>query len=109
MVGLDAIGGISFEKGCYPGQEIVARARYLGEVKRHLHRGHTSGEAQAGEALVTAGRSAGMIVQSARAPGGGSDFLAVVQDASAEEALHLRDAEGPTASLSGPLHRVIAV
>jgi len=35
MLGLDAIGAVSFSKGCYPGQEIVARTRYLGKVKRH--------------------------------------------------------------------------
>jgi len=35
MLGLDAIGAVSFSKGCYPGQEIVARSRYLGKVKRH--------------------------------------------------------------------------
>ena len=34
MLGFDAIGAVSFNKGCYPGQEIVARARYLGKVKR---------------------------------------------------------------------------
>lgn len=34
MLGFDAIGAVSFSKGCYPGQEIVARARYLGKVKR---------------------------------------------------------------------------
>lgn len=34
MLGFDAIGAVSFKKGCYPGQEIVARARYLGKVKR---------------------------------------------------------------------------
>ncbi len=34
MLGLDAIGAVSFSKGCYPGQEIIARARHLGEVKR---------------------------------------------------------------------------
>jgi folate-binding protein YgfZ len=34
MLGLDGIGAISFSKGCYPGQEIIARARYLGNVKR---------------------------------------------------------------------------
>lgn len=38
MVDLDRMGGVSFTKGCYPGQEIVARARYLGEVKRRLMR-----------------------------------------------------------------------
>ncbi len=34
MLGLDAIGAVSFAKGCYPGQEVIARARHLGEVKR---------------------------------------------------------------------------
>ena len=34
MLGFDRIGAVSFSKGCYPGQEIVARARYLGKVKR---------------------------------------------------------------------------
>lgn len=35
-VNLDLIGGVSFKKGCYPGQEIIARTRYLGEVKRRM-------------------------------------------------------------------------
>lgn len=35
-VNLDLLGGVSFQKGCYPGQEIVARTRYLGEVKRRM-------------------------------------------------------------------------
>ena len=34
MLGFEGIGAVSFSKGCYPGQEIVARARYLGRVKR---------------------------------------------------------------------------
>ena len=38
MVGLETVGGVSFTKGCYPGQEIVARSQYLGEVKRRLYR-----------------------------------------------------------------------
>ncbi len=37
MLGLDSIGAVSFAKGCYPGQEIIARARHLGEVKRRPH------------------------------------------------------------------------
>jgi folate-binding protein YgfZ len=36
MLNLDLVGGISFEKGCYPGQEVIARARYLGRVKRRM-------------------------------------------------------------------------
>jgi folate-binding protein YgfZ len=34
MLGLDQLGAVSFNKGCYPGQEIIARARFLGKVKR---------------------------------------------------------------------------
>ncbi len=38
MVNLELVGGVSFDKGCYPGQEIVARAHYLGRVKRRMFR-----------------------------------------------------------------------
>lgn len=35
MLGFDAIGAVNYKKGCYPGQEIVARTHYLGKIKRH--------------------------------------------------------------------------
>lgn len=35
MLGFDKLGAVNFRKGCYPGQEIVARTHYLGKVKRH--------------------------------------------------------------------------
>ena len=38
MVNLETVGGIDFQKGCYPGQEIVARAQYRGQVKRRMTR-----------------------------------------------------------------------
>lgn len=38
MINLDLINGISFKKGCYPGQEVVARTHYLGKIKRRMHR-----------------------------------------------------------------------
>lgn len=38
MVNLETIGGVDFQKGCYPGQEIVARAQYRGQVKRRMTR-----------------------------------------------------------------------
>ena len=38
MISLDTLKGVSFEKGCYPGQEIVARTHYLGEAKKSLFR-----------------------------------------------------------------------
>jgi tRNA-modifying protein YgfZ len=45
MVNLEQIGGVDFQKGCYPGQEIVARAQYRGEVKRRMVRVQTDGAA----------------------------------------------------------------
>lgn len=53
MLGFDRIGAVSFKKGCYPGQEIVARARYLGKVKRQPLLLHVSAapEWRPGEAL----------------------------------------------------------
>ena len=36
MANMELIGGVSFKKGCYPGQEIVARSQYLGKMKRRL-------------------------------------------------------------------------
>lgn len=44
MLNLDGLGGISFSKGCYTGQEIVARSHYLGKVKRQLYVGGCAGE-----------------------------------------------------------------
>ena len=103
MLGLDALGGIDFRKGCYPGQEIVARAHYLGEVKRTLCFGHADGQAAPGHALLGAdGRPRGMVVNAAPAPDGGTDLLAVVQTGPDGGTLRLGSADGPRVSLSQP-------
>lgn len=78
MIGLDSIGGISFEKGCYTGQEIVARAHYLGEVKRALRSGRTIARATPGDTLVRDGQTAGSVLNAANVPGEGSALLAVI-------------------------------
>ncbi|MEK6211631.1 MAG: folate-binding protein [Pseudomonadota bacterium] len=96
MVALDAIGGVDFQKGCYPGQEIVARTHYLGEIKRTLRFGHGEGLAAAADALLSAdGKSRGMVVNAAPAPDGGTDLLAVVQTDMDGDQLRLRSADGP--------------
>ena len=80
MIGLDSIGGVSFDKGCYTGQEIVARTHYLGEVKRKLRQGRTSGGARAGDALLASGEQCGTVLNAAVVPGEGSILLAVVTE-----------------------------
>lgn len=78
MLNLDLIGGISFSKGCYPGQEIIARTHHLGRVKRRMQRyvsdgaPRTPGESLSGED----GRRAGQVVRSV-ATATGSESLVV--------------------------------
>ena len=84
----DALGGISFQKGCYAGQEIVARTQYLGRLKERLALAHLEGAPPApGERLYSAAfgeQACGTIVNAAVAPDGGTDVLAVLQLAAAE-------------------------
>ncbi len=54
MVNLEVIGGVSFQKGCYPGQEIVARSQYLGKLKRRMFLAHVDAEAAPGDNLYSA-------------------------------------------------------
>jgi folate-binding protein YgfZ len=89
MVNLDLIGGVSFAKGCYPGQEIVARMHYRGQVKQRTHLVHIATQAapEPGDKLYSAdmgGQSSGMIVNAAPAPAGGYDALAAIQTSSVE-------------------------
>jgi folate-binding protein YgfZ len=78
MVNLDLLGGISFTKGCYTGQEIVARMKYLGRVKRRMMRFSGPYEPPAAGAPVYADRGvAGQVVSSAPVDSG-AEFLAVV-------------------------------
>jgi folate-binding protein YgfZ len=87
MANLDLIGAVNFKKGCYPGQEIVARMQYLGKTKRRLYLAHviTDTAPQAGAELFSMemeGQACGLVANAAAAPGGGFDVLAVVQIAS---------------------------
>ena len=70
-VDLDQAGGVSFTKGCYPGQEIVARVHYLGRAKQRLRLARASGLLAAGTPVMDeAGRSVGEVMACAEA---GSD------------------------------------
>ncbi len=83
MVGFDTLGGVSFRKGCYPGQEVVARAKYLGKVKRHLYRIHACHPVVPGMLIFSpknADHPCGMVSNAAPSPAGGYDALAVIQE-----------------------------
>jgi len=83
MLNLDRLGAISFTKGCYPGQEIVARMHYLGNLKRRMFlcRVGTAEAAPATPIHAADGdaQAIGEVVQSAPLPEGGTALLAVLQ------------------------------
>ncbi len=62
MVNLDLINGVNFKKGCYTGQEIVARMHYLGKLKQRMYVCQLKGDAHSGEKLLAADKNAGNIV-----------------------------------------------
>lgn len=101
MANLDRIGGVSFSKGCYPGQEIVARMHYLGKLKQRMVLAHVDAATppQPGQKLYSSdldGQASGAIVNAAPAAAGGFDVLAVVHTSSlGAVAVNLDSAEGP--------------
>ena len=106
MANLQLIGGVSFTKGCYTGQEVVARMQYLGKLKRRMYRARVAeGQPPARGAAVfspscESGPGAGRIVDAAASPDGGYEVLAVLQISSADaNDLHLGDIDGPPLQL----------
>ena len=94
---LDAVGGVSFQKGCYPGQEIVARTQYLGKIKRRMVRVKLADFAAPGTDIFTpqtGEQHCGAIVLSAPSPEGGFESLLVSQHS---DTLHVGTPTGPLA------------
>ena len=105
MLNLDSIGAVSFTKGCYTGQEVIARAHYRGRVKRRMHRYLSrepvqlapgdSGEFNAGGSF--------RVVDSVQQPDGRCEFLAVVSGGADTDAA---PGSGAPDSAVAPLARV---
>lgn len=82
---LDQTGGMSFDKGCYPGQEVIARVRYRGQVKRHLYQGHCKSDTipEPGANLRDKeNKNAGMLIGAVPTADKGYQCLAVIDTAS---------------------------
>jgi len=87
MLNYESVDGVNFRKGCYPGQEVVARSQFRGAIKRRAFVGQVDGPAQAGDEVWAAGQTGepvGLIAQAAAAPGGGTAVMAVLQTAAVE-------------------------
>lgn len=104
MVNLELVGGVDFRKGCFPGQEVVARSQYRGTLKRRMFLFDSAQPAQPGQDIVHSedpSQPAGMVVNAGTVAGRGSRVLAEVKLAALESGtLHVGSLDGD------PLRRV---
>ena len=102
---LDILDGVNFKKGCYPGQEIVARIRYLGKVKQRTFLAHVDSDVapHPNDPLYSddfSGQSSGSILNATAAPQGGYDVLATLHISTVTDSrmVHLKTPEGAVLS-----------
>ena len=89
MLNYESVGGVSFKKGCYPGQEIVARSQYRGTLKRRAYLLHTDAEPAVGQEVFhakDAEQPCGTVAAAATSPAGGFDAIVSMQTSAAADA-----------------------
>jgi tRNA-modifying protein YgfZ len=87
MLNYESVDGVSFKKGCYPGQEVVARSQFRGTLKRRAFLVHGDAPLAAGTEVFHASdaeQPTGLVAQAAQAPQGGWDAIVSMQIGSAE-------------------------
>lgn len=98
MINLELLGGVNFKKGCYPGQEIVARTKYLGKIKRRAALASIDdAAARAGDEVFSAAdpdQPCGMVVNAAPNGRGGADALVEIKLAALGEQVALGSGAG---------------
>ncbi len=111
MINFEVVGGVNFKKGCYPGQEVVARSQYLGKLRRRMQRALVAGEAQAGADVFISGaeQPVGTVVMAASAPQGGTDLLFECPVERIDGTLHLESTAGPVLKLRGLPYEIFDV
>ena len=113
MVNYESVGGVNFKKGCYPGQEVVARSQFRGSLKRRTYLAHMAADdgIVAGVEIFDAKdaeQPVGSIVQAAATPNGGVDALVSLQIAAADGALHAGSVSGPALVLQSLPYELLA-
>lgn len=98
MINFELVGGVNFRKGCYPGQEVVARSQYLGKQKRRMLLAVCDApEAHAGDEVFAAAdpdQPCGMVVNAEHGPNGQLNCLVAIKLEAAQGAVSLGSAEG---------------
>jgi folate-binding protein YgfZ len=102
MLNYESVDGVNFKKGCYPGQEVVARSQFRGTLKRRAFIVQSAAPLAAGQEVFSsldATQPCGLVAQAAR---DGADHVAVVElqlTATENSSLHVGAADGPSLSL----------
>ena len=103
MVNMESVGGVNFKKGCYPGQEVVARSQFRGTLKRRAYPVRGDAPMAAGQEVFHGSdpsQPCGTVVAAAASPTGGWAAMVSMQTSAAEGgALHLGAADGPLLTL----------
>jgi len=103
MLNYESVGGVNFKKGCYPGQEVVARSQFRGTLKRRAYVVHGDTPLAAGQEIFhssDAEQACGTVVQAATNPSGGFDAIVSMQTSAATQgSLHAGSADGPVLRL----------
>jgi tRNA-modifying protein YgfZ len=89
MLNYESVGGVSFKKGCYPGQEIVARSQFRGTLKRRAYLAHCEAEPIAGQEVFHVqdlDQPCGLVAAAALNPAGGFDAIVSIQTSAAADA-----------------------
>ncbi len=97
MLNYESVGGVNFKKGCYPGQEVVARSQFRGTLKRRAYIAHADSDVAVGAEVFAASdleQPCGTVVQVAAAPGGGVDLLLSMQISAADGSLQVGAVDG---------------
>jgi tRNA-modifying protein YgfZ len=87
MLNYESVGGVNFRKGCYPGQEVVARSQFRGTLKRRAYPVHAASPLQPGQEVFhesDTSQPCGLVAQAAAAPGGGWDAIVSIQIAATQ-------------------------
>jgi hypothetical protein len=93
MLNYESVGGVNFKKGCYPGQEVVARSQFRGTLKRRAYLTHTAGTPTVGQEVfhaLDAEQPCGLVAAAAANPAGGFDAVVSMQTAAAADSANGR-------------------
>jgi hypothetical protein len=112
MLNYESVGGVNFKKGCYPGQEVVARSQFRGTLKRRAFMAHSDAAMKAGDEVfqeTDPSQPCGIVAQAATSPTGGFDAIVSMQVSSAQAGgLHLGSVAGPVLTVSPPPYPLLA-